>query len=29
MCQRAKAAAVAQFDLDEFQRTRIIVQELG
>ena len=25
----AKAAAVVQFDLDEIQRTRIMVQELG
>ncbi len=25
----AKAAAAVQFDLDDFQRTRIIVQELG
>jgi hypothetical protein len=25
----AKAAAVAQFDLDEVQRSRIMVQELG
>jgi hypothetical protein len=25
----AKAAAAVQFDLDDFQRTRIMVQELG
>jgi hypothetical protein len=27
--QAAKAAAAVQFDLDEIQRTRIMVQELG
>jgi hypothetical protein len=27
--QAAKAAAAVQFELDEYQRTRIMVQELG
>jgi hypothetical protein len=27
--QAAKAAAAVQFELDDFQRNRIIVQELG
>jgi len=29
MGRRLRAAAVVQFDLDEIQRNRIMVQELG